>query len=588
MNPQVRYFLFFVASTVFFLILLFLTMSQQVDALFVNGKVYTMDSQNTIAEAIATRGERIVAVGSSTALGRKFSPKQTIDLNGRTVLPGFIDAHAHLMSLGVARMTVDLVGAESENEAAERVRGRVGKIEPGQWVRGRGWDQNRWPSKHFPTASDLDRAAPNNPVYLTRVDGHAAWVNRRALVIANISQSTPDPDGGRIIRDAAGHPTGVLIDEAMDLVARHLPPISRQESEEALQLAIEECLRYGLTGVHDMGVDTSEIDLYKSKIEDGRLSIRLYAAIGGPGATWDHFLKTGPLLNYGDHRLTVRTLKMYIDGALGSRGAALVEPYSDEPGNRGLTVISEAGLKSIVDTALAHGFQVCTHAIGDRGNNIVLNVYEEALKGQPVKNHRLRIEHVQVLLPSDVPRFHQLGVIPSMQPTHCTSDMYWAEARLGPERVRGAYAWRSLLDSGVWIAGGSDFPVENPNPLYGIYAAVTRQDPEGRPKNADDVQESWQLSTQGIVDPSAFESGWYASQKMSREEAVRSFTLWAAHAAFQEHLVGSLEVGKLADFVILSQDIMTVPAHELLRTVVEKTYVGSKLVYERGEQNIAQ
>ncbi|MBI3789074.1 MAG: amidohydrolase family protein, partial [Ignavibacteriales bacterium] len=276
----------------------------------------------------------------------------------------------------------------------------------------------------------------------------------------------------------------------------------------------------------------------------------------------------------------VRAIKLYIDGALGSRGAALLEPYSDDPGNRGLTVTSEEALRKTIDEALLNGFQVLTHAIGDRGNNIVLNTYEAALKAHSVNDHRLRVEHAQVLYANDISRFKQLGVIPSMQPTHCTSDMYWAEARLGPTRVLGAYAWRSLLETGVIIAGGSDFPVEHANPMFGIYAAVTRQDQQGKPRNAEDVRTDFQLSQEGIKDPSAFDGGWYVSQKMTREEAIRSFTSWAAYAGFQENLLGSLEKGKLADFIILNKDIMTIQPSEIFNTVVERTFVGGKEVYK--------
>lgn len=581
MNQQFRVFLSLVIVTGFFLFLLFTFMSRLADTLYVNGIIYTMDSQNTVGDAIAVRGDRIVGVGAAGALERKFRPKKVIDLGGKTVLPGFIDAHAHLMSLGVARLTVNLLGAASEREAAERVRERLSSTQPGQWIRGRGWDQNLWPRKRFPTTAELDRVAPNNPVYLSRVDGHAAWVNKKSLELAEITKSTPDPPGGKIIRDGAGNPTGVFIDRAMGLVSSILPQISEAESEEALGLAMRECLSYGLTGIHDMGVDTNDIQLYKRQIDAKKFPMRVYAAIGGPGETWEQFLKSGSLMSYGDHRLTVRAIKMYVDGALGSRGAALIEAYSDDPDNRGLTVISEEKLKQVVETALDHGFQVCTHAIGDRGNNIVLNVYENALKSRPKKDVRLRVEHVQVLQQSDIPRFAELGVLPSMQPTHCTSDMYWVEARLGPKRVRGAYAWRSLLKTGVIIPGGSDFPVEHPNPLFGIYAAVTRQDQQGRPKNAEDVKKYWQLSKEGIVDPSVFEGGWYASEKMERLEALRAFTSWAATAAFQEALVGSLEPGKLADFVVLSHDIVRIPAEDILKTIVERTIVGGVEVYTR-------
>ena len=318
----------------------------------------------------------------------------------------------------------------------------------------------------------------------------------------------------------------------------------------------------------------------------------MYAAIDGLGETWDEYTKKngsvppkGKINGYGDNRLWVRAIKLYVDGALGSRGAALLEPYSDDPGNRGLTVTDEKSLKQAVDEALANGFQVCTHAIGDRANNIILNVYQAALKEHPAVDHRLRVEHAQVLTADDIPRFKQLGVIPSMQATHCTSDMYWAEARLGSSRVLGAYAWRSLLETGVILPGGSDFPVESPNPILGIYAAVTRQDLQGRPRNAQEVRQYFQLSAGGVRDSSSFVNGWYASQKMTREEAVRSYTTWAASAGFQERILGSLEKGKLADFVILSADIMKVDAKDIPAIKVEKTVVGGTVVYARAQES---
>ncbi len=547
-----------------------------------------MDGSKQVAEALAIRGGRLVAVGLQADVQKRVRAKQTIDLGGKTVLPGFIDAHAHLMSLGFAKLTVDLVGVPSESAAAGLVAERVQKNVSGQWVRGRGWDQNVWKSKRFPTHEVIDRVSPNNPVYLVRINGHAAWVNKKALDIAGITRATPDTAGGKIIRDASGNPTGVFVDNAMELVNRFIPPPSTNESEEALNLAIGECLQYGIVCVHDMGVDSKDIELYKRLIDRKRFPFRVYAAIGGPGETWDSYTKNspsgpakGPLIGYGNDRLWVRALKLYVDGALGSRGAALLEPYSDDPANRGLTVTDEQSLKRCVNEALNSGFQVCTHAIGDRGNNIILNVYQSALKEHPVGNYRLRVEHAQVLAPDDIPRFKQLGVIPSMQPTHCTSDMYWAEARLGPARILGAYAWRSLLNTGVIIPGGSDFPVENPNPIFGIYAAVTRQDLQGRPKNAEDVKYYFQLSSDGIRDTAAFENGWYAAQRMTREEAILAYTGWAAFAGFQEKVLGSLEKGKLADFIILSKDIMKIAPLEIPLTYVEKTIIGGEVVYSR-------
>jgi predicted amidohydrolase YtcJ len=588
MRSQLSLFLTLVALTILATFLYFQLVPQPVDVLYVGARVYTVDKANTVVDGIATRGDRIVAVGSAADMVKELKPKRVVDLAGKTVVPGLIDAHVHLLSLGVARLTLDLVGTKSEERVADLVRERVGASEPGQWIRGRGWDQNEWRSRQFPSHEILDRVAPNNPVYLMRVDGHAAWVNKKALEIAGITSKTPDPDGGRFLRDARGNPTGVLIDNAMEVVGKFLPPPSDKEMEEAIGRAVQECLSYGLTCVHDMGVEEEGIETYKRLIDAGNFPFRVYAALSAPGETWEKYVepdssgsRQGPLIGYGGSRLWVRAIKLYIDGALGSRGAALIEPYSDEPDNRGLTVMSEGDLRKAVDEALANGFQVCTHAIGDRGNNIVLNIYEAALQAHAAKDPRLRIEHAQVLAPNDIPRFHELGVIPSMQPTHCTSDMYWAEARLGPTRVRGAYAWRSLLNTGVIIPGGSDFPVESPNPLFGIYAAITRQDHQGKPRNADDVRAFFQLSAEGITDTSAFDGGWYASQKMTSEEALRAFTAWAAYAGFQEDLLGSLERGKLADFVVLSKDIMTVPPLEILNTTVERTILGGSEVYRR-------
>lgn len=581
-RQKVLFFSFLILALLF--TLLFLEMpGQTADTLYFNAHVYAMDAAGNRAEAIAVRGERILGIGTTEELRERFTVKESVDLEGKTVLPGFIDAHAHLLSLGFSRMTLDLVGISSEAHVAALVKEQVDRVSPDQWVRGRGWDQNLWPSKRFPTYEVLDRVSGDHPVYLERIDGHAAWVNVRAMELAGITDKTEDPPGGKIIRDARGNPTGVFIDAAMGLITRSMPPPSEKESEQALTIAIQECLQYGITSVHDMGAGLAEIQLYQRMIDRGEFPFRVVVAIDGPGETWEHFLANGPIHDYGGGRLSVRAIKMYIDGALGSRGAALVEPYNDDPTNRGLTLTTEDDLKKVVDQALSRGFQVCTHAIGDRGNTIVLDAYESALKANRKDDHRLRLEHVQVLFPGDIPRFRELGVIPSMQPTHCTSDMFWAEARLGPSRVRWAYAWQSILSTGIMIAGGSDFPVENPNPLLGLYAAVTRQDTRGVPANAEEVTKYFQLSREGIQDPAAFDGGWYRSEKMTREQAVSAFTSWAAYAGFQEKSVGSLEVGKLADFIVLSNDVLTVNPREILTTVVERTVLAGKEVYRRAE-----
>ena len=581
MHRQKILFLTFLILALLFTLLFLEMPDQTADTLYFNANVYAMDADGTRAEAIAVKGERILGVGTTEELQKRFTVKESVDLGGKTILPGFIDAHAHLLSLGFSRMTLDLVGTSSEVQVAAMVQEQVNRSSPEQWIRGRGWDQNLWPSKRFPTYEVLDRVSGDHPVYLERIDGHAAWVNVRAMELAGITDKTEDPPGGKIIRDALGNPTGVFIDAAMGLVTRSMPPASEKELEQALSIAVKECLQYGITSVHDMGAGLAEIQLYQRMIDRGEFPFRVVVAIDGPGETWEHFLANGPIHDYGEGRLSVRAIKMYIDGALGSRGAALVEPYSDDPTNRGLTLTTEDDLKKVVDQALSRGFQVCTHAIGDRGNTIVLDAYESALKANKEGDHRLRLEHVQVLFPGDIPRFRRLGVIPSMQPTHCTSDMFWAEARLGPSRVRWAYAWQSILSTGVMIAGGSDFPVENPNPLLGLYAAITRQDQRGVPANAGEVKKYFQLSKEGIQDPAAFEGGWYHKEKMTREQAVRAFTSWAAFAGFQEKSVGSLEEGKLADFIVLSDDVLTINSQEILTAVVERTVLAGKEVYRR-------
>ncbi|MBI5463931.1 MAG: amidohydrolase [Ignavibacteriales bacterium] len=580
MKPY-RIFLFLAFAIIVAVYLFLEFIPQKADTIFVNANIRTMDAKTPSAQAMAVRGDRIVGIGTNDDVRRKFRSSSVVDLEKRTVFPGLIDAHAHLLSLGLARMTVDLLGARTEEEAASRAKEKIANSAPGQWIRGRGWDQNPWPGKKFPSHRSLDKFSKNNPIVFSRVDGHALWVNSRAMEMAGVTKDTKEPEGGKIIRDGRGYPTGVFVDNAKELITQVIPLLSESEAREAVSIASQECLGLGLTTVHDMGVDTFEIALYKKMIDTGELNLRIYAAIGGAGETWNEYKMSGPLVGYGRNHLTVRAMKLYVDGALGSRGAALIEPYSDDPTNRGLTVTSEKEFQSLTDEALAHGFQVCTHAIGDRGNHMALDAYEKAMRVFKHSDLRLRVEHAQVLSPEDIPRFRRLEVIPSMQPTHCTSDMYWAEARLGSKRVRGAYAWRSLRNTGVIIPGGSDFPVEQPNPILGIYAACTRQDLQGKPRNASDAAQQFQLSPDGIADSTDFEGGWYVKERMTRDEALSSFTTWAAFAGFEEAIKGSLSRGKLADFIILSQDIGRVPNGELPSTVVLETYVGGKRVYRK-------
>jgi hypothetical protein len=543
-------------------VLLFFLLSGPGDAsmILLNGVIYTLDERKPVASALAIRGERIVAVGSDSEIRSSFRSERTIDLGGRPVFPGFIDSHAHMESLGAALMNLDLSGAASEEESAARLSHAVHDTVRGGWIRGRGWDQNLWPGKGFPTRASLDRVSPSVPVFLTRVDGHAVWVNGRALEIAGVDEKTPDPPGGKIVRDRGGKPTGVFIDNALEVVQGVIPPPSVEERTEAIRRAVRACLSCGLTEVHDMGVDSSGIAIYRSLIAGGEFPFRVYVAVAGSSSgLWAKFRTSGPLKDFGGGKLAVRAVKFYADGALGSRGAALLEPYSDDPGNRGLTLTSRAELLEVAGQALDAGFQLCTHAIGDRANAFVLDVYDEALSSRGAKERdvRFRVEHAQVLAPAEIRRFKTLGVLPVMQASHCTSDMPWATGRLGSVRIKGAYAWRSLLREGSIIPGGSDFPVENPNPLWGFYAAVTRQDRSGLPVE-----------------------GWNAGERMTREEALKSYTLWGAFAGFQEKEKGSIEPGKWADLVVLTDDIMKIDPPRILTTRVAKTIIAGEVVYD--------
>lgn len=517
--------------------------AEQADLLIRNARIYTVNPAGPIARDIAVKGETILAVGAD--LGALAGPKtRVIDARERAIIPGFIDAHGHMRGLGESLEVLDLRQAKSPEEAAKAVAGAVASRQPGEWILGRGWDQTRWPGGEFPDSGPLDRAAPRNPVFLTRVDGHAAWANRRALESADINAATKDPAGGRIHRDGAGRPTGVLIDRAMGVVRARIPNASPEQTKARIARAAEHCARLGLTSVHDAGVGADDIAAYQELIREGKLPVRVYAMIGGEGNLWKKWLERGPLTGPW---LTVRSIKLMADGALGSRGAALKEPYSDEPAQRGLMILSRADIERVARQAVERGFQVNTHAIGDRANREVLDAYGAVLGGANGK--RFRVEHAQVVSLADIPLFARFSVIASMQATHATSDMRWAEQRLGAGRVQGAYAWKRMLAAGVRVANGSDFPVEDADPIAGFHASVAR-------------------------------GGWQLSQRMSRDEALRSWTIDAACAAFEEKTKGSLEPGKLADFVMLSRDIMRVPEAEIPRTRVQLTVTGGVIRHE--------
>src|SRR5213596_470537 len=423
--------------------------------------IYTSDVNRPVVEALVVRAGRIAFVGSNRGALALAGPRtERLDLAGKTVITGMVDAHAHLLGLGQALRTVDLVGTRSYDEVIARVVERAKTARPGEWIRGRGWDQNDWADTRFPTHAALSRAVPNNPVYLTRVDGHAALVNAKALELAQVTAATPDPSGGRFIRDSANNPTGVMVDNAQGIVGRVIPAPSRAELREQTLAAIAEANRWGLTGIHGAGVAPEGIAVYEELAKEGRYNLRNYVMVRSSDSVLDEILRRGPQKALYDGRLWIRAIKLVADGALGSRGAALLEPYSDDPGNTGLITTPPERIKSVAVRALKAGFQLNVHAIGDRANRIVLDQFEAALREVPTADHRFRIDHAQILRYQDIPRFAELDVIPSMQGSHQTSDMYWVPNRLGPARLGGAYAWRSLLNTGVVIPNGSDFPVE--------------------------------------------------------------------------------------------------------------------------------
>jgi predicted amidohydrolase YtcJ len=508
------------------------------------------------ASALAVRDGRIVAIGDAPTVAAYVGPQtQVLDLGGAVVVPGLIDSHGHVLSLGRTLSEVSLVGVASYEAVVESVSARAARTPAGEWITGRGWDQNRWPSRSFPTHAALSAAVPGHPVALKRVDGHALLVNRLALERAHITRDTRDPPGGTIVRDAAGEPTGVLVDNACDLVTAVEPPLTAARRQALLRAGLEECARRGLTMVGDAGVDAEEWAAYRALLARDELPIRVNAMAMVPGALGERLLARGP--EPGD-RLMLRAVKIVADGALGSRGALLSADYSDAPGQRGLETYPFDSLARVAVRARAKGVQVRVHCIGDLASTRTLDAFEQAFGGTPRPALRWAVEHAQVVRPEDVQRFAKLGVVASMQATHATSDGAWAGDRLGPERVGWSYAWRQFLDAGVPLANGSDFPVESPDPLLGLYAAITRRDLEDRLPAG----------------------GWRPEERLSPGEALRSFTWTGAWLAFREQDLGSLEVGKQADFVILDHDPILGPASDLLRTRVLRTVVAGRTVYE--------
>ena len=532
-----------------------------VDLILVNGNIYTVNERQPHAEASAIKKDRIVFVGSNTD-AKKLATDKThiVDLAGKTVVPGLTDSHCHIFGIGEREMNLNLEGTNTREDFLAKAKERVAGAERGKWIIGRGWIETFWKPPQFPTRQDLDKIAPDNPIFLTRTDGHAAVVNSAALKIAKIDNHTTDPFGGQILK-TDGEPNGMLLDNAMDLVEKNIPKPTEAEREQALLLGIEREIKLGWCEIQNAGSHKDEVDLIRKQYADGKIKIRMINAVYGPGADAQWFLKEGSTINAYDHHFKQRTIKVIFDGALGSRGAALLKPYNDAPNTSGYLTEKPEDLRPMFEEALHRGIQVETHAIGDRANRLIVDLYEQALKAVPpeqrkVREPRWRVEHAQIVDLSDIPRFAKLGVIPSMQPSHAISDLFFAPARLGMDRLAGAYAWQTFLKSGAIICGGSDAPVERGEPMIEFYAAVARKSIKGESSD-----------------------GWHPEQAVSHEQALKMFTIWPAYAAFEENDKGSIEVGKLADFTVLSQDIMKIPKPEILNTRCAMTIVGGEIVY---------
>jgi predicted amidohydrolase YtcJ len=543
--------------------------AQDVDLVLRNGNIYTVEGKQPKAQAVAVKNQRIVFVGSNEDAKKLARDKtRVIDIRGHTVVPGLTDSHCHIFGIGEREMRLNLEGTNSLEAFLARVKERVAKTERGKWITGRGWIETFWKPSQFPTRQDLDNIAPDDLVFLTRADGHASVVNTAALKIAKIDKNTPNPFGGEILKDkTAGEPTGMLIDNAQDLVAKNIPKPTQAEREEALLRGIDREIGLGWCEIQNAGSHKEDIDLIRNAFDAGKIKIRFINAVYGPGEDAQRFLREGPIADAYDHHFTQRTIKVIFDGALGSRGAALLKPYSDVIDTSGFLTEKPEELKPMFEEALRQGLQVETHAIGDRANRLILDLYQAAFKAIPpnerkIAEPRWRVEHAQILDPADLPRFAKLGVIPSMQPSHAISDLFFAPARLGMDRLAGAYAWQSLIKSGCIIAGGSDAPVERGEPMIEFYAAVARKSIKG---------ESGE--------------GWHPEQAVSREQALKIFTLWPAYAAFEEHDKGTIEVGKLADFTVLSNDIMKIPVPEILKTHCVMTIIGGEIQFEDRQSN---
>ena len=534
------------------------------DIVFKNGNVYTANDKAPEAQAIAVKADRIVFVGTNAAAQRFVGANtRVVDLQGKTVLPGFTDSHQHLSGVGLREMTLNLEGTTSLEDFLAKVKARVDQTKPGEWITGRGWIETHWNPPVFPTRWDLDKVAPNNPMILGRADGHGSVANTAALNLAGITKDTPNPFGGEISKDKpSGQPNGMLLDYAQGLVRRRVPPSSAEDAERAVVLGVKRDIELGWTQIQDAGGSYNDVDIFKKLYAAGTIKLRIYKAVHGPGPSATRLLNEGPTIGAFENRFTFRTIKVVSDGALGSRGAALHDPYSDAPDTSGFLTVKAEDLRPMLVDALRKGIQVETHAIGDRANTFVLDEYEAAFKAVPagqrkVADPRWRVEHAQIVNPADIPRFAKLGIIPSMQPSHAIGDLFFAPSRVGMKRLSGSYAWETFIKSGVVVPGGSDAPVERGEPMIEFYAAVARKDPKGFTGE-----------------------GWHPEEAVTRAQALKMFTLWPAYAAFEEKLRGTIEIGKLADLTILSADIMKIPEAEILKTRCVMTVINGEIVFD--------
>lgn len=539
-------------------------MAEIADSVYINGNIYTMDEDQPTAAALAVKGQKLIFVGDNEgATGYIGNNTKVTDLKGKTVIPGLMEGHMHLPMLGENLLKVDAFW-KPKAEILAAVKAEAAKVKPGEWITGFGWNNTIWEDKAYPTKGDLDAVAPDNPVVLERTDGHMIWVNSKALELAGITKDSKDPQGGEILRDAAGNPTGCLTDTAGEPVQKIIPALSAEREKEAILKAQSQLLSYGFTSIMDAGSNLAMINLFHDLYKEDKMKIRLYSLIGGDwggtigDAERNYIVNNPPQKQLYGNRLSINAVKFFADGSLGSRSAALLKDYSDRPDHKGNYKFTDQQIYDEMKDAYNRGYQIATHAIGDGAINQVINTYEKLMKENPRNDARLRIEHFQVAQVSDIKRIADLKILPAMQPTHATSDKTMAEDRIGKDRMAGAYAWRKVIDSGNLIIGGSDAPVELVNPYHGLYAAVTRMDRAGQP-----------------------EGGWYIGEAMTREEALKAFTIWTAYGQFEEDLKGSLETGKLADFVVIDRDYMKCPANQIKDIQALTTVLGGEVVYQK-------